>query len=389
MPEYQLSSPEEWAKRSEYRLFFADIDPPPVNRPSVERLPDAIEQAIQLHQSQSKYCPLLVEAINVLVIQWHWTGENSNSQYTYFFISRNGDFLISDVELNPIWLKYFPFIKSIKDGIITLEENFENNVSGNVIDTSGFFCGGNLHFGHWISDTLYKFVLDDLFPSCENLFICNHLTKYYREALTYVWSSQKRASRKIAFLPESSKKLTVYQFRKVYIPLQFSLPLRYQLVRRSLSNLIDKNHTSELTGVYLERGLYDSERRILNEEFVTNLMLSRGNIIVRPHALSFANAHKLFNTCRFIVTSFGSSSVNFAIFAKETAKLVCFIPPCYYSTTPEIVLGSAYYQSLSLERTVLLNCLYDDNLHSDVLRRPFRIPEEVFTNIIESIYKNV
>jgi len=350
MSTHRLTHPEIWASSAGYHVHYSHTLPKTPSFEFAKTDVPAIDNAAGMHLEHLQRSPLVIEAVDVTVIQWHWNRQTHDSRYTYFFCSRTGDFLVSEPEQSSIWLKYFPIFEMQSPESIKLKIDLKEFVIEIPQDNFGLFCGGELHFGHWMADTLYKFTLSDHFPVTKRPYVCNRLTPYYLSALKYLMTGEMNSIPDIRFLPANLGQLVAFKFKKLFVPAHFPLALRYGLVRNWLDRKI-KLPSQKWKGLYLGRGTINDSNRIKNETEVIETVLRRGYMAVYPHTLQFEEAHILFSASKVFLVPHGSASTNFFLFGGNSSKMVYIAPNDFELTTAETVCGSAYYLTSALART--------------------------------------
>jgi hypothetical protein len=350
--EFLIQDPYTWSTAAGYQIlelneFFNDVN---FDATDFIDAPQSVVEAGILHSLQSSRSPMVIWARDVTVLQWSWISDFNQSRFSYFFLSKTNGILSSSPDYSSIWLKYYPFVAHCTIDKVSLA--LSDHTPLRYVNQSNYpvFAGGDLQFGHWVSDTLYKFLLYKI-DGISNVIICNQLTSYYLSALRYIYSSESILPN-VLQLPLPNANLEMLHFNKLAIPVNFPLAARYALVRSRLP-------TPELNirpsfSAYLYRGTRDGVARIANEDDILSKLLDRNIIILRPETFSFADAHKFYASIKHMIIPHGGSTANVNLFSPMGTRMTYLYPSSFDNLTPEIIQGAAYFLVPWIRNTKLI-----------------------------------
>jgi len=303
--------------------------------------------------------PICISAHDVKLLVINSERAEDKHNYKYLIISKNNDLLIDENVNNEIWLNYFKVFRKIKlnDDKQAIEIN--NDLLNNSVKITEknylIYVGGQSHFGHWLVDHLSIMLL------CEKNKIRQNNEKYITSQLNESQiESIKSANIDCDILQIDLKKnyLTLIDVPFLKIVANQSIFKSYDLLKSKLAMQENELFKETVYGnkncIYFQRGEQRGIERVVNENEVIELMMSKKIDIIKPHTLTLLEKKILINKYDLIICPPASAYFNFYIFSKQKAQMIYCIHESALYNTDSAVFGGSYYQCPDLYRTTLI-----------------------------------
>jgi hypothetical protein len=361
-----ISNAVKWAEDSGYELLSIDREyktSPEIQHSDLTHLPSNLKFALALEGSSIFGDLIRIRANDVYIIVWNWQTNKGTNSYKYFIISSNGNLFCEPPAHSEVWLKYFPSLFYLKDGIVGLEESILKNAELIIPKVKTLVIGGFPHFGHWIADTLPQIITALSEDEDFDLF-ATELTAYQANVLKDLLGSYDFGKRHASLIQPNvgRDRFKVYRFTDAYIYAGLSVRAKNSLLRSTLGS-DNINNLSMYQGsdswthaVYLYRGCVNGVERVSNERDLVTLFQAEGIAVVDSASLTFKQARRLFSNYRYFISALGSGNTNFNIFGERNSRLIQLLPQSFQRLSSEISLGSAIYMTPRIANTDFIIC---------------------------------
>jgi hypothetical protein len=338
-----VSDPYAWADRSGYERTTV-LHPSFSPHVSFGYAPECadyppLRAALELTRIQESRPAIRIRCTDVTLIVWNWGGvESSRRHYRYFLVSKEGDLLCEPPDSDAYWLKFFPLFHIDDDLTVTL-----TNVALNdslTVEQPHVFAAGSLHFGHWTSDTLPLFLLEDIGKGAN--FFTTKLSDSAKSTLKFFCRGKYTP---ITELDMGTVNVRSFKFRELFVFANLGINRKNYVLRHALSR--DWNRCSiKKFGkriAYLVRGEVDGQYRLRNEDEIVRFCQSHGIEVVNLSSVPFYRSQKFFEDIDIFVMLNSSANTNFNVLGHDGSRLLTFLPDVFRNESKEVTLASAVY----------------------------------------------
>jgi len=300
--------------------------------------------------------PGFVVAKDVTLLAWNWDLSGKTRSYKFFMISRNNDLLHEYPDSAACWLKYFPIFSETDDrstSNITLKLDLTQAAYIETPANLTYACG-TLHFGHWIGDSLFKYLICDAgIP-----ILTTKLFPYQIDALSFL-QDPKKDSKVLLPVDLGDKRLLISKVSRIRVPINFSIHFRTKIIRNAISKALQSTNLEPLgerqqikkSKVYLVRGVINGKSRTANESDVIERCKEREISCVDSSKLSFKDAAFAYRNFHEFFCTYGSSNLNFNIFSNDYAHLNYVFPENFRRYSDEKMSAGGFYPLPLISRT--------------------------------------
>ncbi len=308
----------EWAESNAYGLHEIELPMLYQDHQWMASFPEHLRNLYKQNEFLYKGKTFLCEASDCIVAKWVFAPYDEHFEV----FSKNLDLLYRE--------HHKPYLKLIQKvcHIREVTDDFSHALvdfsyfKPNVIeiDDPCILVGSQQNYGHWFTEYLSKFYLIEKFDSLKQLpFVFGRLNQFQKEALAMTGIDEQ----KIFQLPrgQSETELTLYKFKKLYIPTDVPLEVgRYYLRQKFKPYFSEKKPYRCL---YLSRSKTEEKERVSNEEEVTKFLINKGFEIIYPEELTIKETVLLFSEAKIVISSLGSQAMNIA-FTENCPLIILF-----------------------------------------------------------------